>query len=72
MSYATPRGSPTDNLLALRDRKNEKLGLLMRRQRKLGQLKAWNEAAWLAGREIEKEERELALIEEDLKSLGWC
>lgn len=71
MFHVKSRGAPTENLLALRDRKNEKLGLLMRRQRKLGQLKAWNEAAWLAGREIEKEERELALIEEDLKRMGW-
>jgi len=65
-----PRLSVTQNLFQLRGRKQRELGLLMRQQRKLGQLKAWSEAQYLIDKEIEKEQKELNIIEEDLASLN--
>jgi hypothetical protein len=60
---------PQDNLRQMQDKKKTRLGLLMREQKKLGQLKAWSEALYLINKEIEKEQRDLQIIKEDLASL---
>lgn len=58
------------NLTSVRDRKYKKTQCLIRHARKVGQIRALNRVAYLVKQEIDKELKDLALIEQDIELLN--
>lgn len=66
-----PREVQQQNLQAVKDRKHRKLEKLLNSARKQGQIRALERMSFLLGEEINKEIRELVLIEQELEKIKW-
>ena len=73
MSFLTTRGISKEeqirNLSELKLKKQKRHTLLLRQARKTGQIRAYRQHVRLLSLEIEKEERELEIIDEELRTL---
>lgn len=59
------------NLQELKAKKQRRLQLMQMKSTKQGQIRAFNRQIFTAREEIEKEQRDLTIIEEDLRTLKY-